>query len=185
MNRISRTFYTLLMFTVLSLQTQASTLHKLVIRFTSQDEHSYVLTEKPVLTFDNDNLYITADNLELKSYPVSMVKDFYFSTIEGNGPAQQNITIYDHIEINHDNDDDPTTEITSPTTKLEFKYIGDIVSIQGLEYPQTVLIYNIQGQQTLSEKVTTDNNVTIDLSPLPSGIYIVKTETQSFKIRKK
>ena len=54
----------------------------------------------------------------------------------------------------------------------------------GLKPGDPVLVYTADGKLAASFKADESTSVSVDLSPLPAGIYIVRTPGASFKIKK-
>jgi subtilisin family serine protease len=84
-------------------------------------------------------------------------------------------------------------KITRPPNKVYDKVIAypnptsGIFNVQGVSNLKSLQVYNIQGEQILSKVINgqakLNNSVAIDLSMYPSGIYIVRSERQTFSIK--
>ncbi len=61
----------------------------------------------------------------------------------------------------------------------------DRVCLSGYAASEPIMLFTIDGRQLQSHRIGTDGRLTISLSQLPSGIYIIKTRRQSVKITKK
>ena len=55
---------------------------------------------------------------------------------------------------------------------------------EGLSTHATVSIYTIDGKMLSSTRANEEGTVSIDLSTLPQGVYILRTPNQSYKIKK-
>ncbi len=61
----------------------------------------------------------------------------------------------------------------------------DQVCLSGYAANEPIMLFTIDGRQLQSHHVGADGRLTISLSQLPSGTYIIKTNHQSVKITKK
>ena len=59
------------------------------------------------------------------------------------------------------------------------------MTLTGFKAGETVRVFDASGRLTLSEKINSDGTLTIALSALKQGVYIVKTQYKSFKFIKK
>ena len=55
---------------------------------------------------------------------------------------------------------------------------------EGLKNHATVSIYTVDGKMLSSVRANEEGTVSIDLSTLPQGIYVLRTPNQSYKIKK-
>ena len=60
--------------------------------------------------------------------------------------------------------------------------VHDVLSFRNLQGKQTISIYAIDGRQMKTIEVS--GNQSIDISELPIGLYLVKTQSQTLKMIK-
>lgn len=61
----------------------------------------------------------------------------------------------------------------------------EFLSISGLHPGGSVIVYNLSGELVQSYKASADGEVIIALSALTKGVYIIKTQSQTFKVTRK
>ena len=83
-------------------------------------------------------------------------------------------------------DGDSSTKIESVNIDGEKIIINDdAVYLTGLSNGQIIRVYSVKGDLVKSLPVSDNGSVTIQLTNLPKGLYIIKTKNQSFKITRK
>ncbi len=151
----------LIAFVLLAFTVRASDVKCLIVALQNGTEIAFGLPEEPEITFSNHTLVISAN---MKS------------------PA--------HIEINNVNwitfdirNDIPT--LTKETLKMS--YLSDnIICIEGIDENDHLGLYSSNGMRLTNNVSIYDDKAEIDISSLPSGIYIINIlNKQSFKIYKK
>lgn len=158
---------------------------KLVLCLNTGAEYEYVLSECPTISFEGDDALICCDEVELSRYSRSALSRYYFAdAVEETPSGEEFIKISDTIEKPL-----PPTSIESVVadpTKVTFRYVdNNTVTLEGLAAEENVRLYSVDGLLLSNGNSTSEEIYTIDLSSLPQGIYIIRTNHQSFKIRKK
>lgn len=140
----------------------AFAVHQLVIELTDGSTIKYVLADAPVITFPDTQLRITSSQAETR-YERELVRRFYFEDAT------------DDIKV-----------VTVDRKELRIDYsTADQVTIHGLNDASLVSVYDLAGKQILPIAVADGNIVTLDLSHLASGVYIIALpDHPSFKIKK-
>ena len=134
--------------------------HYLVIEMNNSKQHSYSLSDKPVITFDNDRLFIKTDKIEL-DYPISNILKYYFIEVDETG----------------------VEDIKNDVDKIHFIYTDpDFLCVEGVDWDADINIYDISGRVCAVNLTKSDNCTKIELSTLNKGVYIIKVNNHSFKI---
>ena len=133
----------------------------LTIHVTDGSKVTFLLSERPAVTFSDGYLLITSDDADA-SYPLSDVIKFTFGDI----------------------DDEDTGIDSLPVDETTFGYDGGAIVVTGLNSGSTAKVYTIGGMMVHSESIS-DGSWTYSLSSLSSGIYIININGKSFKISKK
>lgn len=82
--------------------------------------------------------------------------------------------------------DDPTSAITPVAfADTEIAFHGGEFSISNSRAGMPVMVYDLQGRLVSSQRISPDGTLSISLHSYPAGVYIVKTETSTYKINKK
>lgn len=144
-------------------QTSANTTYTdvqyLVVTDTAGVEYEFALTDAPVITYSAANIIVTS-NADTLSTALGDVKDYKF-TSKKVATGIQNL---------------PAVATDEP----QFSFAN--ASISGLKAGTRVAVYGINGVLVSSLTAGQDGNVSVDLGNLPSGIYILRTPSKSFKI---
>lgn len=152
----------LLLFLMPSFLAHANENVALVVELVDGTTQEYVIGDDPRVTFDENNAVIKSVLVET-AVPKDMVERFYFLFFE-----------------------EPSTSIdeavVSKSWDASFNYDGYNVNVIGAG--NTVQVYDIAGN-LVSNIATADGTATIDLTMLNHGIYIIKTNNQTFKILRK
>ena len=163
MNKIKRLLTTTLMIFVVSFLAKASNEPTtLYVKLKTGDIKAFLLSEKPTVTFDSENIYINSSEF---STEYSNVEEFNF---------MDKVT-----DIN---------KVFSEKTQslFGFKFIdGKIVTITGCKKSDRLAVYSVNGMKVSTDAERADDSIVIDLGNMPSGIYIINVNSQSFKIYKK
>lgn len=141
---------------------------QLVVKMTDGSEKIFVLSEKPVVTFDSKKVYINSSSF---STELSNVQEFYFQ-VESSTPTDIN-----QVKPNGKPD---------TSSKFVFRFVdGQTVSIEGGVAPERVTVYALNGSVVSPKIDKSTNQVVVHLNNLPSGIYIIRANSQSYKISKR
>lgn len=120
---------------------------------------SYDLDEQPKTTFTAEDLVITTATATI-SYPLTKIQRY---TYEGGALGVQDIKA-DGISISH---------------------VGDNVIVKGLKNGKFVTIYSIDGTQQLAKRSDGSARMTLSLSSLPAGVYVIKADEITYKFLKR
>lgn len=133
----------------------------LIVELQNGSQTTFVLSEKPEMTFANHVLTIVMNN-KSSDFEISDVKQFYFGEISSD--IQQ-------LKVN----------------ELKIVYQSDDkVVIEGASESDRIVIYSIKGVMQKAAVSFDGEKAEVSLSSLPKGTYIVNVQNkQSFKIIKK
>lgn len=132
---------------------------------TDGEKVTYLLVDHPKMTFSTDSIFVIDANTKIKiSYLRSEIEDITFEK-----------GIPNEIDI-----------LESLDKQVFFKYIDEhSITIYGIDNMSSIRIYDITGKIFKPEINSIDSKVfEINLSELPSGIYIINADGNSLKIRK-
>lgn len=137
-----------------------------VLKITTKNGvYGYLLQSSPVLTFNTDSLYLMTDDF-------TMALPFSYNDIE-------------KIEF----EDNATSAVDQPKVKyyeLKITYLdGENVIISGVDEKSQWRVFGIDGKQVQVPADRVGQVLTLSLTPLISGVYIIRVDNYSFKIRKK
>lgn len=124
---------------------------------------SYPLSERPEVTQSGDKLVVTTTTAAV-DYPKTGVVKFTL-TDEGGAPSG-------------------VESVSADSKAGAFTRHGDVVELSGFRPGSVVGVYTVGGQTVTSGRVGGDGAYSLDLSGLGAGIYIVSTESITFKIKK-
>lgn len=131
----------------------------LVVYFTNGSATSFVVDDKPHVSFSENEILIRAKDMSTE-YPVASVRKFAFADKSG---------------------------LVSPElidNEVRFTYTDrDCLGACGLKSNEPITLYRTDGTCALTTKANADGNAEIDLSNLEPGIYIVNTASKTFKIQ--
>lgn len=143
-------------------------------------QEKYSLLEKPVVTFDSENVLIKTRNAEVAvPFSFAQVEKFFFDVVE-----EPIITPDPQPEPQPDAIGDLEDE-QGHKTVLDFAYDGRTARIRGLAPDANVAVYALGGQRVQPSTTITSNSITIAMGELPAGIYIIRAGNRSFKIIRK
>ena len=140
----------------------ASGSHQLLVKKTDGSTIRYVLADEPVVTFSGTKVCIKSTKAEA-SYERSAVSKYYFETIS-----------------------DGIAEVTTSPTDLRFDYSNaDKVTIYGITEASSVNVYDVTGKQMPVLITSSAEAVSVNLSSLSSGVYVIALPNHpSIKIKK-
>ena len=118
------------------------------------------LVSEPVISIDDSNLRIKGRWLDL-SLPLSSVVRYTFES-------------YDFTAV----------EETADNHKVQIDIEGEQLVISDLKAGTDVSIFDLQGKLLRRAAVTTDGRLSLSLSGMPVGVYIVKANEITYKILK-
>lgn len=125
----------------------------LVVETNDGQTYSYVLAEKPRLSFNATEMIISSVDADA-SFERTAIKNFRFEDVE--------------------------TGISSmPGNGQRMTYLDGILTVEG---DGTVGIYDTAGRQILNNKVSEGHSVSVDMNAYPKGTYIIRCGKQTMKI---
>lgn len=140
----------------------SATVKYMTVELKSSEKYSFLLADKPVVTFQNGDLVVNGS--AETSYAISGVKDYHFTEKD-------------------------ETEATGETLKsvetgcVIFENNG-VVFIQKANPSADVLLFNVNG--VVLSKTSVDNNGNAELKlPDFAGVYVLSIANQSFKLIRK
>lgn len=140
----------------------SATVKYMTVELKSSEKYSFLLADKPVVTFQNGDLVVNGS--AETSYAISGVKDYHFTEKD-------------------------ETEATGETLKsvetgcVIFENNG-VVFIQKANPSADVLLFNVNG--VVLSKTSVDNNGNAELKlPDFAGVYVLSVGNQSFKLIRK
>ena len=149
---MNKKFLLFLLLMLITISSFAGEVFNLVIKYNDGYETIWSLDTRPILTFENGNLFVSNDYTSL-SIPLS------------------NINCYT-IEV--------TNDIKHPIQRPIYSNGHIIFSELPKSYPVTV--YTIGGETVMRKMADSHGQVDINLRNLPSGTYIISTQNNSIKI---
>lgn len=133
---------------------------KLILCSKDGTKVSYLLTEKPKISFTTDNLVIKTYSFYAE-YPLTGIQKLCY---EGVSPMDINSIISDAVSFSIQD--------------------GDVVILYNMSPGQQISVYGIDGKMYMKQQSTNTGKTSISLSMLPSGTYVIKTKDISFKMMK-
>lgn len=131
----------------------------LMVQKTNGDQHFYLLTSEPVITFSGDQCAIESSDFSA-TYPMYEVEFAKFvDKPAGIKEVEKSIVV----------------DLSDPM----------YARIHGLSPDAAVFLYNLSGVMLRHEAADQSGSVEIGLGDLSAGIYIVSTKETTFKIYKK
>lgn len=166
MNRIPKYFLSLLFLLSLCAPVFASNEpSQLIVKFKDNTKETFVLANKPVITFDTEKFYINTSDF---SAELSDVEEFCFETETTGIDA-----------VKKDNAADASSSFT-------FRFVdGRTVYISGLDDSARITVYSLSGAQVNTRIDRGNESAVVDFGNQPAGVYIIRANKQSFKIIKR
>ena len=146
---------------LLPLTAMAENVQCLVLTESSGAVSKFALTDAPVVTYSGSDMVVTCGDQTL--------------TVGLEG-----LTLtYDEMEVTGI---DVVKDSTADPDRLQFSF-GE-ACFEGLQSGALVSVYSIDGKMITRVKADGDGRASISLSSLPLGVYILRTPSKSFKIKK-
>ena len=120
----------------------------------------YKCADRPAIIPTKECLLLRVNGTEIQ-YPINEFRKFSFGKTE-----------------------DFESGIQTPSTQAVYEITQNAVRISGLKNTVTARIYSADGKNVSSEK-SSAGRVTLDISQLKAGVYVVKCGTENFKFLKK
>lgn len=135
----------------------------------------FYLSDTPSIVFGAHEIVVCyqADSKEeFTSFVYSAVKRIYVTSQESSSEESGGTTSVDE-ELKKEN-------------VFSFQYVdGQTVRIAGIEQDTFIGLYSIDGKKVPMDADRTTDVIVINLGSLPRGIYVIRCNSQSFKIYKK
>lgn len=122
---------------------------------------AYSFDEEPVISYHGDYLVMTTAKTSV---------EYHLATL-------RKIALTNELKASVDID-----EITTPDTEISFDDEG--ANVQGEKPGTPFYVFDMKGMKCDEGIIDSTGKANIRLSNLPNGMYIVKTQSTSFKIRK-
>lgn len=133
----------------------------LVVLTKDKAEHRFALSDKPKVTFEGKNLKVTCSKASASAtFTLTDVVRFTYKKVDSTG--------VDELV------DDPAT--------MDFD--NGVLVISNLKANATVSVYTLDGKPVRQLKAARTGTFRLNLSELPSGVYVVKAGTITYKIAK-
>lgn len=127
-----------------------------VVIHESQGQTAFDLQQKPVVSFQANDVRLVCGEVDVL-YPLD---DYLKMTI-------------DEVDLGTSID---------PSHQGSFSITGDMISARGCD---VLTLYTTDGKNLLTTKANADGEATLSLEKLHKGVYLVKTNINTFKISKK
>ena len=125
--------------------------------------HSYDLEERPEVTLGKPTFTLTTTNQTVEYVAANILR----------------FTLEDETVV------DVTTDIAMPEKEDNIKFKTGILHITGCQQNSPVRIYDPTGKLLQSAQTDGDGNLSLSLSSLRAGVYIIRTEKTTIKIQKR
>lgn len=133
-----------------------------IVELASGGTVEIALTDNPKMVFDGTAVKLTATNVDVEYTPTEIAK------------------------VRIDEVDASNTAIEAAETEKGVMTLeGGFVRLTGFATNESVSVYSLGGIQLASYKTNSNGSLAIDLSSLPSGISIIKTQQQSIKVTRR
>lgn len=140
----------------------SATVKYMTVELTSGTKYSFLLADKPVVTFQNADLVVNGS--AETSYAISDVKDYHFTEKDESEATGETLKSVE-------------------TGCVIFENNG-IVSVRNAKTSADVTLINVNG--IVLAKTIADEDGSADIKmPEPKGVYILTIERQSFKLIRK
>lgn len=120
---------------------------------------SYNLDEQPRTTFTTEDLVITTTTTTI-SYPLSKIQRY---TYEGGTLSVQDVKV----------------------CGISIKQYQDEITVMNLPVGKSATVFAIDGKLLLSKRSDGFSNLSLSLSHLPNGVYVIKAEEVTYKFTKR
>jgi hypothetical protein len=119
----------------------------------------FALRDAPVITYEAENVIVSCGEQQLTTEMASITA------------------------INFEEDEiDGIETVANPEPKANFSF--NEASFSGMKAGEAVSVYTIDGKALFSSRANAEGNAHIDLNSLPHGIYILRTPSHTYKIKK-
>ena len=116
---------------------------------------------EPKITFSEDELIVTTKYLDVFFYDLSEIRKITYKKENGTGVRD---VIADNAKV---------------------KFIGDVIIFASLNEGDNISVFATNGVQVLNKYVSSNGALTLPLSDLNQGLYVIRVNNKSFKVVKK
>ena len=159
MIRINKTILTMLLL-MLPLGLAADTLTSLIVLQKDGTKSTFELATKPQVTFEGTDLKIHSGETDA-TISLSQIVRYWFETRDASGVTEMNVD------------------------ESAVSYEGGTLVLSGLKTGTTANVYSTDGRLVQSLTAQRDGSYRLSLSSLPTGVYVVKMNTTTYKIMKR
>lgn len=131
----------------------------LTIHQKNGETFSYMFQDKPVITYSESDLVLTSTKVQVV-FPIRSLKKFTF-------------------------DDVDTSVSTVEKVDASYKYSENTVWIRGTEPKSLVLVCTIDGKMVKTFVTDENGDLVFSVNEFVEGVYIIRTDSVTFKILKK
>lgn len=153
-------FLLLMLLTVSYSAMQADQVQSLIVQLKDGSQTAFFLKDKPQVTFDGPNLKVTSTAGDT-SFALSDVLRFTYAKKDPTG----------------------IDEMVTDPTGVDFQ--GDVLVISQLKANGDVSVYALDGKLLRQLKASHAGTYRLNLSELPTGLYLVKADNVTYKILKR
>ena len=153
-------FLLLMLLTVSYSAMQADQVQSLIVQLKDGSQTAFFLKDKPQVTFDGPNLKVTSTAGDT-SFALSDVLRFTYAKKDPTG----------------------IDEMVTDPTGVDFQ--GDVLVISQLKANGDVSVYALDGKLLRELKASHAGTYRLNLSELPTGLYLVKADNVTYKILKR
>ena len=145
---------------IAALAIHADTVTSLVIQLKDGSTSRFELATKPQVTIDGTNFKLHSDKTDAQ-IELSTIQRYWFETHDASGITEQG------------------------QDQSAIAYEAGTLVLSGLKAGTTAHVYSADGRLTQTLTAHRNGTYRLSLSALPTGVYIVKANSQSFKILKR
>lgn len=124
----------------------------------------YPLEERPTVVYNGEKIVLTTTRVIIE-YPAESVRKY---TLEDMMSPPEDT----HVDV-------------VEKTAVTMRQIGDVVVISGCNFGSQVMVYSLNGVLLQLHFADVEGNVEFSMADYAQGIYIIKTETITYKIIKR
>lgn len=122
---------------------------------------TYAFEDKPVIRYSGEELVINTKSISVQ-YPLAYLRKL---TLEGDWNM---VTAIDEI----------------PLPDTEFSFSDEGAKVRGEKPGTPFYVFDLKGSKVYQGVIDAEGRASIPLHTLPQGIYVVKTQSTSFKVKR-
>lgn len=138
----------------------------LILNLKDGTQEYFFLADKPVIYFENSMLKFRTSDF---SADLDEVVKFYFEDVDRE--------VYEKaVSING----------LKGEKKLAFTFLdGKNVKVQGINSANQIKVYSVDGRLVNASIISVEGGLNVCLDAQPAGVYVIRTNNQTFKITKR